>query len=106
MDLGFSLMASPHSSYPPLDMAAAGAAVVTNTFGTYRRTLEQYSSNIICADPGLATLIAGLGQGAALASDVERRRANHRDSKFLTDWSAVFAPICERLATTLTPPEG
>jgi hypothetical protein len=105
MDLGFSLMASPHSSYPPLDMAAAGAAVVTNTFGRYRRTLDQYSSNIICADPGLPTLIAGLGQGAALASDVERRSANHRESTFLTDWGAVFAPICERLATTLTASE-
>ena len=98
MDLGLSLMASPHSSYPPLDLAAAGAAVVTNTFGPDKRSLDQYSTNIICCDPDVASLVAGIGQGVALANDVARRSANHRKSKFLTDWSAVFAPICDQLA--------
>jgi hypothetical protein len=98
MDLGLSLMASPHSSYPPLDLAAAGAAVVTNTFGSDKRSLDQYSTNIICCDPDVASLVAGIGQGVALANDLARRSANHRTSKFLTDWSAVFAPICDQLA--------
>jgi hypothetical protein len=106
MDLGLSLMASPHSSYPPLDLAAAGAAVVTNTFGPEKQSLDQYSSNIICCDPGLPTLIDGIGQGVALAEDVERRSANHRNSRFLTDWSAVFAPICDQLAGALSTNEG
>ena len=91
MDLGLSLMASPHSSYPPLDLAAAGAVVVTNTFGRYKRSLDQYSANIICADPDLASLVAGISQGIALAQDVALREANHRSSKFMTDWNAVFA---------------
>ncbi|WP_417729283.1 glycosyltransferase [Roseovarius sp.] len=33
VDLGLSLMYSPHPSHPPLEMAAAGVRVVTNGFG-------------------------------------------------------------------------
>jgi hypothetical protein len=98
MDLGLSLMASPHSSYPPLDLAAAGAAVVTNTFGADKQSLDRYSANIICCDPGVSTLVAGIGQGVVLANDEVRRSANHRESRFLTGWSGVFAPICDQLA--------
>ena len=32
-DVLLSLMLSPHTSYPPLEMAAAGGLVVTNTYG-------------------------------------------------------------------------
>jgi hypothetical protein len=106
MDLGLSLMASPHSSYPPLDLAAAGAVVVTNTFGPDKQSLAQYSANIICSDPALPSLIAGIGQGIALATDTERRTLNYKNSAFLTDWSAVFAPLCEQLVTTLAAPDG
>jgi hypothetical protein len=106
MDLGLSLMASPHSSYPPPDLAAAGAVVVTNTFGSDKQSLDQYSANIICSDPSLSTLVAGIGQGVTLANDADRRTANHRSSRFLTDWSAVFAPICDQLAGALSATEG
>ena len=106
MDLGLSLMASPHSSYPPLDLAAAGAVVVTNTFGRYKRSLDQYSANIICADPDLASLVAGISQGVVLAQDVARREANHRSSRFATDWNAVFAPICDQFAGALAATKG
>jgi SAM-dependent methyltransferase len=33
MDLGLCLMDTPHPSYPPIDLAASGAVVVTNTHG-------------------------------------------------------------------------
>src|ERR1017187_1594098 len=106
MGLGLSLMASPHASYPPLDLAAAGAAVVTNTFGSEKQSLDQYSANIICSDPSVAGLVAGIGQGVALANDVKRRSANHRKSRLLTDWGAVFAPVCDQLAGALAATEG
>jgi hypothetical protein len=51
-------------------------------------------------------LIAGIGQGVALANDTERRSLNHKNSTFGTDWSAVFAPLCEQLATTLAPTDA
>jgi hypothetical protein len=106
MDLGLSLMASPHSGYPPLDLAAAGAVVVTNTFGSDKQSLDQYSKNILCRDPELHSLIAGIGEGVTLAADKGRRSANHRNSTFLTDWNAVFAPICDQLAGALSATEG
>jgi hypothetical protein len=106
MDLGLSLMASPHSSYPPLDLAAAGAVVVTNTFGPDKQSLAQYSANIICSDPALPILIAGIRHGVALVDDAETRATNHRKSAFLTDWSAVFAPICDQLAGAFSATEG
>lgn len=51
-DLLLSLMLSPHPSYPPLEMAASGKLVVTNSYSvkTFER-LKSFSNNIIVADP-------------------------------------------------------
>ena len=51
-DLLLSLMLSPHPSYPPLEMAASGKLVVTNSFSV--KTAERmraFSPNIIVAEP-------------------------------------------------------
>ena len=87
MDLGLSLMYTPHPSYPPLDLAACGSVVVTNRHGP-KQDLDRFSKNIICADSDAASLLAALRQGAALARDPERRLANHLASTFSRDWSA------------------
>jgi O-antigen biosynthesis protein len=42
--IGISLMVSPHPSYPPLEMAAFGAAVITNVFGN--KNLSDFHDNI------------------------------------------------------------
>jgi len=51
-DLLLSLMLSPHPSYPPLEMAASGKLVVTNSFSvkTMKR-MQALSPNILVADP-------------------------------------------------------
>lgn len=41
-DVGLSLMMSPHPSYPPLELAACGAHVVTNTYGV--KTAERLAA--------------------------------------------------------------
>ncbi|WP_022975813.1 rhamnosyltransferase WsaF family glycosyltransferase [Nevskia ramosa] len=43
--VGCSLMVSPHPSYPPLEMAAFGATVITNNFEN--KDLSIYSRNIV-----------------------------------------------------------
>lgn len=48
IDLGLSLMCSPHPSHPPLEMAAAGARVVTNRYGP--KDLSALNSSIYSAD--------------------------------------------------------
>ncbi len=42
---GISLMASPHPSYPPLEMSTFGIRVITNSFSN--KDLQDFNSNII-----------------------------------------------------------
>ena len=58
-DLGLCLMATPHPSYPPLDLAAAGIPVVTNCWGI-KQTLNNYSPIISCVDPSIDNLVDAL----------------------------------------------
>lgn len=46
--VGFSLMVSPHPSYPPLEMAEFGAKVITNGFAN--KNLSARAENIISVD--------------------------------------------------------
>jgi hypothetical protein len=43
--IGLSLMLSPHPSYPPLEMAAAGCVTITNSFDT--KDLSRRAANMI-----------------------------------------------------------
>lgn len=52
---GLSFMVSPHPSYPPLEMAAFGVAVITNSYGS--KDLSQFSpaiTSLDCATPAHA----------------------------------------------------
>lgn len=97
MDLGLSLMYTPHPSYPPLDLAACGSVVVTNRHGL-KQDLDRFSRNIICADNDVASLLEALRAGATLARDKERRLANYRSSKFSRDWSASLRDVVAALS--------
>ena len=97
MDVGLSLMASPHPSYPPLDLAASGAVAVTNSFGR-KTSLAAYSANILCVDSSIDALVSGLDAAVALAADRRTRRENYENSGLLRDWSQSFEPVLARLA--------
>ncbi|HEY9216138.1 MAG TPA: glycosyltransferase [Ancylobacter sp.] len=61
-DLLLSLMLSPHPSYPPLEMAASGKLVVTNSFSV--KTLERLkaiSPNLLVAEPNSESIASTLG---------------------------------------------
>ena len=56
-DLLLSLMLSPHPSYPPLEFSASGNLVVTNSYSVKTpEKLEEYSKNIMVADPTTASV--------------------------------------------------
>ena len=95
-DLGLGLMYTPHPSYPPLDLAASGAVAVTNRYGR-KRSLAQYSANILCVGGALELLIEGIAQGVRLAGDLPTRRRNYVQNGLARDWAASFAPAIERL---------
>ena len=66
-DLLLSLMLSPHPSYPPLEMAASGKLVVTNSFSVKTsERLKKFSPNIIVAEPNPQSI------GIALEKAVNR----------------------------------
>lgn len=51
-DVLLSLMLSPHPSYPPLEAAACGARVVTNTYGTKtQHRLDALSPHFLAVEP-------------------------------------------------------
>lgn len=68
-DVLLSLMLSPHTSYPPLEMAATGGLVVTNTFGPKTAAaLAAIAPTIRAAAPDVDPLVGALrGAVAELA---------------------------------------
>jgi hypothetical protein len=100
VDVGLSLMSSPHPSYPPLDLAACGAIAVTNRFGP-KQSLERYSANIICVDPSTEALADAIAQAVQLAKDDEQRRRNYSTEGLCRNWLTSLAPVVDKLARTL-----
>jgi hypothetical protein len=96
-DLGLSLMDTPHPSYPPLDLAASGAVVLTNRFGV-KTDLLRYSANIVCADLTPQAMRQGLAQATAMAEDDAGRRARHAAQTIGHDWAAALAAVVARHA--------
>jgi hypothetical protein len=97
MDLGLSLLATPHPGYPPLDLAAAGAVAVTNTFGV-KTSLASYSANIICGAPTIAGLTNALKTAIPLVYDPIRRQQNRAADQILRDWRTSFAEALDHLS--------
>jgi O-antigen biosynthesis protein len=68
-DVLLSLMLSPHTSYPPLEMAAAGGLVVTNTYGPKTAVaLAAISPAIRAAAPEVERLVTVLREAVVEVS--------------------------------------
>lgn len=96
IDLGLSLMYTPHPSYPPFDLAASGAVVVTNSFAN-KQDLSGYSPNILCAELETEALLDALRTGVAIAEDGETRDRNFAANRLGTDWTSAFADVLRAL---------
>ena len=96
MDVGLCLMDTPHPSYPPLDLAATGAVVVTNRSGL-KKSLERYSRNILCADHSVSSLKQEIVKAVALANDPVRRSANFAQNKIGENWSESLSQCLYQL---------
>ncbi|MBS1270167.1 MAG: hypothetical protein MAG794_01122 [Gammaproteobacteria bacterium] len=89
-DLGLSLMYTPHPSLLPLDMAAAGMVVVTNTcLNKTTERLQELSGNLIGADPCIDGVHEGLCKARELADDLPHRRAGSRVN-WADNWNDTF----------------
>jgi O-antigen biosynthesis protein len=96
VDVGLSLMYTPHPSYPPLDLAASGSISVTNQFGP-KQDLWKYSKNIICKEATVKSLVQGIAEAVELSKDGKQRRENYENNTMLKDWELSFGQILETL---------
>ncbi|GJE16947.1 class I SAM-dependent methyltransferase [Methylobacterium marchantiae] len=96
MDLGLSLMLTPHPSYPPLDLAACGAVAVTNSYGS-KLSLSTYSDNLICAEPTVDALLEGLRSGVSLVKNGPDRTANYERQGLNRSWEQTMASTIDWL---------
>lgn len=100
IDVGLSLMSTPHPSYPPLDLVASGAVVVTNRFGS-KTDLSGYSHNLICADLERDALVEALRSAVTLASKKQLREQNFLNNGLAGDWQQAFGKIIKQLSEEL-----
>jgi hypothetical protein len=98
MDAALSLMDTPHPSYPPYDLAAAGAAVLTNTHPG-KTDLSDLSANILVSEPGVDDLLEGLGRLVELGQDDEQRRRNREADTICRDWNESLGEVVEAVAS-------
>lgn len=98
MDGAMVLMHTPHPSYPPLDLAGAGVAVLTNSFPG-KSDLSFYSRNIVTTGVSVPELCEGLARTVALARDEELRMQHCAQDHISRDWAASVSPVLEQVAT-------
>lgn len=92
-DVCLTLMASPHPSLIPMDLAGSGVVVITNTFRTKTSSyLRGISGNIIPAGANLEELIAALQLAVERSSDVEARYNNASQMNYPRSWTDSFTP--------------
>jgi len=90
-DICLSLMASPHPSITPFDLAGVGAIVVTNRFEN--KTAEYFraiSGNIIVSAPDGLDLADCIRQAVSRVDDMESRFNNALSMKYPRDWQSVW----------------
>lgn len=95
MDVGLCLMDTPHPNYPPLDLAASGAVVVTNKHVS-DSSLASYSDLIEC-ESSIEGLKRGIGEAAARTADRDRRQADLHGDHINRDWEVALTPVLARL---------
>jgi hypothetical protein len=83
-------MYTPHPSLVPIEMAAAGMLVVTNTFANKTGDkLKAISSNIIAAEPTIEGIAQGLKTAVSGVEDYGRRAEGSRVN-WPTRWEDSF----------------
>jgi hypothetical protein len=86
-DVCLSLMASPHPSLVPMDMAGSGVITVTNTFACKDAAyFQSISGNIIPVAPTLPALLAAIDVAARRSADLKQRHSNALNMTYPRSW--------------------
>ena len=98
IDLAVSLMMAPHPSYPVLEMASVGAAVVTTKYAN-KTDLGRYSKNIFMADLATEDIEAKIAEAASLSYD--ERIAALSSNRIGNDWDSALRDQVAAIVATL-----
>ncbi len=91
-DAGLALMATPHPSLVPLEMASAGMLTVTNSFETKTAdAMGSLSGNLITIPPSVDGVVEGLRRAAEGIDDYESR-VRDSEVEWSRDWEQSFGP--------------
>ena len=96
-DLGLSLMLSPHPSYPPLEMSAAGVICVTNRFEN--KDLASFSDNIVSTDLTINDLVEGLT--TAVKKLEEKNTVSEDRIDYPDNWDDALLEVSRKLVADM-----
>jgi hypothetical protein len=90
-DVGLSLMYTPHPSLVPIEMAAAGLTVVTNSYGVKQPPrLAEISANLLCCEPTIDALVDGLAAAVERTGRPAERLTAARATRWPRSWEESF----------------
>ena len=90
-DVALSLMATPHTSMPPIDLSLSGCIVVTNTYkNKTEKVLKDISNNIVSAPLLVAPLVEAIRKAIILSNNLELRYKNAMKAKWPKSWDVAF----------------
>ena len=92
MDLCFSMMYTPHPSYPPLDAVSSGCVTVTNRY-LNKNDLSNYSKNIVMGDLNYDGIIDAIKRGSELAKNNKLRKENYLCTNTFGEWPEALEPV-------------
>lgn len=95
-DVCLTLMASPHPSLIPFDLAGGGAIVVTNVFAT--KTADYFaeiSKNIIAVEPTVDDIVDAIRKAVHRSQDFETRYAEAIKMAYPRSWDQTWSKNIE-----------
>lgn len=92
VDLAYSMIYTPHPSYPPFDFIRSGAVVLTNKFAN-KGDLHMYSKNIVSAELKKGDMLEKMKEAVGLAKSPTLRERNYEKSQINDSWEEAFKEI-------------
>ena len=99
VDLGVCLMYAPTPSYPPYDLIASGAVVLTTSFES--QDVKSCSGNFLVATPTMDSLLEKLKDAVALSKNPTKRQSNYDRTVLQRNWSISFETTLDALESLL-----
>jgi hypothetical protein len=100
VDITYSMIYTPHPSYPPLDTAMIGGVCVTNKYKN-KQSLSNYSKNIVTADLTESAMMEAFSVADKIVRDDELRKKNYSHNNINEDWEKSLDHVIKYMRDTV-----